>query len=256
MIEELLIHIGGVKMKTQIIAHRGASKQAPENTFPAFNLAYEFGADGIETDVQLTKDDVPVLIHDEQLHRTTNGFGFIKDYTWTQLQDLDAGSWFSYQYSGTKIMSLEELLLWIQHKELFLNIELKNNKINYRHLEEIVYEMVNHFQLQQRTTLSTFNPKSIIRLKKINTNMELALLTSKRKRGLVSYVQSIGASALHIKYRLLTSMLVKQCKDMQLPVRVYTVNKMTHMQKCYLLRCDGIFTDVPRSALLNRFIHK
>lgn len=82
-------------MTTKIIAHRGASKLAPENTMYAFELAYNLGAEGIETDVQLTKDNIPVLIHDETVRRTTNSNGYVKDFTFEELSTLDAGSWFS-----------------------------------------------------------------------------------------------------------------------------------------------------------------
>src|SRR5699024_4421001 len=118
---------------------------------------YQMGADGIETDVHLTKDKIPVLFHDEQVKRTTNGRGFIKDLTVKQLKTLDAGSWFSTRFSGTTITTLEEFLSWVKNKPLRINIELKNNKIDYQHLESKVYEMVEAFQLQERTLYSTFN---------------------------------------------------------------------------------------------------
>ncbi len=108
-----------------IYAHRGASKAAPENTMPAFELAAKQGADGIETDVQLTKDQIPVLIHDENVRRTTDGIGFVQDYTYKELQELDAGSWFSSTYSNTTIPTLDQLLAWNKKKKLKLNIELK-----------------------------------------------------------------------------------------------------------------------------------
>ncbi|MGM8213345.1 glycerophosphodiester phosphodiesterase [Virgibacillus sp. W0430] len=237
-------------MQTKIIAHRGASKVAPENTLYAFQLAYEYGADGIETDVHLTKDRVPVLIHDEHVKRTSDGFGFIKDLTWKELKSFDFGSWFSDSYADAKIMSLEELLHWIRNRELFLNIELKNNKIDYPHLEEIVCDMIMHYELKQRTTLSSFNAKSIARLQKRTDAIEVAFLTSKSKFvGLASYAKAIGAQALHVKYRLLNKRLVKQCNALQLPIRVYTVNKFAHMHKCFLLECDGLFTDIPKQAV-------
>src|SRR5690625_7581403 len=113
-------------MSNAIFAHRGASKYAPENTMAAFKFAYELGAEGIETDVQLTKDNIPVLIHDERVKRTTNGTGYIKDLTWNQVKQLDAGSWFSKKFTGAGIISLDEFLQWIQFKPLYLNIELKN----------------------------------------------------------------------------------------------------------------------------------
>lgn len=113
---------------TKIIAHRGSSALAPENTMAAFELAYEQGAEGIETDVHLTKDNIPVLIHDENVKRTTNSTGYIKDYTFDQLKQFDAGSWFSVKYAGSTIISLEEFLNWFQDKALCLNIELKNRR--------------------------------------------------------------------------------------------------------------------------------
>lgn len=237
------------RLITKIIAHRGASKSAPENTMPAFQLAYELGADGIETDVQLTKDKIPVLIHDEGLKRTTNGYGYVKDYTYSELKQLDAGSWFSASYAGTTLLSLEEFLIWAKDKPLYLNIELKNNKIDYKNLEKIVYKMLKDFQLLNRTTLSTFNPKSIKRIKKIDKNMDTAFLTSKRRKDLVGYAQGLGADAIHIKYRLLSRKLVDRCKEEEMAIRVYTINKTLHIKRCFNLECDGIFTDVPGKAL-------
>ncbi|WP_430785414.1 glycerophosphodiester phosphodiesterase [Virgibacillus flavescens] len=235
-------------MITKIIAHRGASKSAPENTLPAFQLAYDLGADGIETDVQLTKDNVPVLIHDEGLKRTTNGYGYVKDYMYQELKELDAGSWFSASYAGTNLLSLEEFLIWAKDKPLYLNIELKNNKIDYKNLEKIVYTMLKDFQLLNRTTLSTFNPKSIKRMKKIDNKINAALLTSKRRKDLVGYAKNLGADAIHVKYRLLSRNLVEKCKAEGIAIRIYTVNKSLHIKRCFNLECDGIFTDVPGKA--------
>lgn len=239
-------------MTTKIIAHRGASKLAPENTMPAFELAYELGAEGIETDVQLTKDNVPILMHDEHVKRTTNGIGYIKDLTLNELKELDAGAWFSPKYAGTKIVTLDEFLNWVLLKPLYLNIELKNNKIDYRNLETIVYNKIKNNQLLHRTTLSTFNPSSVKRLSKQTKDVEIAFLTSRRKRYLTEFAKSIGANALHVKYRLLNQMLVDACHKQNLTIRSYTINQPRHMLKTFALGCDGIFTDVPHIALESR----
>ncbi|ASN05352.1 glycerophosphodiester phosphodiesterase [Virgibacillus necropolis] len=236
-------------MSTKIIAHRGASKLAPENTLPAFQLAYDLGADGIETDVQLTKDQVPILIHDERLKRTTNGFGYVKDYTYQELKQLDAGSWFSISYANTPLLSLEEFLIWIKDKPLCLNIELKNNKIDYKDLEKMVYTMLIDYQLLNRTTLSSFNPKSIKRMKKIDKRIDSAFLTSRRRKDLVAYAKSLGAHAIHVKYPLLSRKLVDRCNKEEIAIRIYTVNKALHIKRCFNLNCDGIFTDVPGKAI-------
>ncbi|WP_404452934.1 glycerophosphodiester phosphodiesterase [Virgibacillus necropolis] len=235
-------------MSTKIIAHRGASQLAPENTLPAFQLAYELGADVIETDVQLTKDQVPILIHDESLKRTTDGYGYVKDYTYQELKQFDAGSWFSPSLKNTTLLSLDEFLNWIKDKPLCLNIELKNNKIDYKDLEKIVYTMLKDYRLLNRTTLSTFNPWSIKRMKKIDKQIDSAFLTSRRRKDLVGYAKSLGAHAIHVKYRLLSRKLVDRCHQEEMAIRIYTVNKTINIKRCINLECDGIITDVPGKA--------
>ncbi|GAB3791565.1 glycerophosphodiester phosphodiesterase [Virgibacillus kimchii] len=235
-------------MKTKIIAHRGASKYAPENTMHAFHLAYRMEADGIETDVQLTKDDIPVLIHDENVKRTTDGYGYVRDFTFHELKNLDAGGWFSNKYKGAHILSLDEFLQWAANKSLYLNIELKNNKIDYRHLESFVYERVNHYRLLNRTTLSTFNPNSIKRLKKYRDHVEIAFLTSKRLKNIIGTVKEIGGNALHVKYNILHKALVEESRQKNMPLRVYTVNKKMRIIRCIKYQVDGIITDVPDHA--------
>lgn len=234
-------------MSVDIFAHRGASRHAPENTFPAFKLAYEHGADGIETDVHLTKDNIPVLIHDETVKRTTVHSGYIKDLTMAQLKEMDAGSWFSKKYTGTPIISLEEFLKWIEPTHLSLNIELKNNKIEYDHLEHIVYEMLDHFQMVERTTLSTFNKHSIKRMDMLD--IEIAYLSSRWKWNLIRYGKQLGADAVHIKHTLLSTRLIKQSREENMRVRVYTVNKMRQILKCFNYKCCGLFTDLPQKAI-------
>ncbi|CAG0947487.1 partial Glycerophosphodiester phosphodiesterase, partial [Anaerolineae bacterium] len=96
--------------KTLIIGHRGGSAYTPENTLSAFNHALELGADGIELDVTLTKDNVPVVIHDDKVDRTTNGHGLVKDLMLDQIKQLDAGSWFNEKFRGEKIPTLAEVL--------------------------------------------------------------------------------------------------------------------------------------------------
>lgn len=236
-------------MTTKIIAHRGASKLAPENTMYAFELAYKLGAEGIETDVQLTKDHIPVLIHDETVKRTTNGTGYVKDYTYEELKELDAGSWFSAEFKEARIITLDSFLQWVKPKDLYINIELKNNKIDYPNLEAIVFDQLKQHRILERTTLSTFNPNSVQRLKNYKEAVEIAFLTSKRHPNLTDYAKELGANALHIKYRLVQELLIEQAHDAGMLVRVYTVNKLKQMMHCFRTNCDGIFTDVPFKAM-------
>ncbi|WP_327084777.1 glycerophosphodiester phosphodiesterase [Thalassobacillus devorans] len=239
-----------------IYAHRGASKLAPENTMPAFELAYHAGADGIETDVQLTKDGIPILIHDENVRRTTNGTGFVQDYTYKELKKLDAGSWFSSKFSDTPIVTLDEFLDWVQDKSMFLNIELKNNVIPYKHLEQTVYDHLKKYQLLEQTVISSFNASSMERMKDIDPNISTALLSSKKIPELPGHLKRIGVTGFHTKYRLLNSNLAKTCRKHNLALRIYTVNRPTQMKKCFKLKCDGVFTDVPHLAMEYRELYE
>lgn len=239
-------------LQTKIFAHRGASHLAPENTMEAFKLAYEMGADGIETDVQLTKDGVPVLMHDLRVDRTTNGQGLVKDFTYDELVKLDAGAWFSKAYAGVSIVSLEELLTWIKPKPLLLNIELKNHEYDYESLETIVYQRLRHHNLLDRSLISTFSSKSIKRLQMYRGQIEIAWLTSKPRPDLVTYAKDIGADAIHIKYRLLKAPLLSEATEAQLAVRVYTVNRRLHLMKCFKTDVAGLFTDTPGKAVKMR----
>ncbi|MFG6118543.1 glycerophosphodiester phosphodiesterase [Thalassobacillus sp. B23F22_16] len=235
-------------MVTLIYAHRGASKLAPENTMPAFDLAYQAGADGIETDVQLTKDSVPVLIHDENVRRTTNGTGFVQDYTYEEIKKLDAGSWFSSKFSDTPIVTLEEFLGWVQDKSMVLNIELKNNVIDYKNMERIVYDLLQAHQLLDQTVVSSFNPESMRRMKEIDPKVATAFLTSQKLPDLLGYLRRLQVDGLHAKYRLLNKKLAENCMQQNLALRSYTVNRPAQMKKCFKLKCEGIFTDVPHLA--------
>ena len=236
-------------MKSLIIAHRGASKYAPENTMPAFQLAYEMKAEGIETDVQLTKDNVPILIHDEQLQRTTKTKGLVKDYTFKEIKQLDAGRYFSRKFAGTTILSLDEFLEWSKDKALYLNLELKNNKIDYKGIEEIVLEAIEKFNLKDRTTISSFSSASVKRMRQIDKNIDVALLRSREHANLAGYASELGASSLHIKYTLLNDSLMEACRHLKIPVRVYTVNHRASIYKSLSFNCEGLITDVPDKAL-------
>lgn len=234
-------------MKPGIIAHRGASHFAPENTFPAFQLAYELGAEAIETDLHLTKDGVPVLIHDESVKRTTDGQGNVQDFTFSQLQSLDAGSWFSNEYAGTGILDLDTFLHWAKNKPLRLNLELKNNKIDYPNLEQIAYEHVRSAGMLDRIIFSSFNLESVKRLGCYRDETEIALLASKRILKVAELARELEVHAVHIKHTLMKPALLSACREAKVKVRVFTVNKESQMLDVYNNQCD-IITDRPDLA--------
>lgn len=152
----------------EIWAHRGCSLRHPENTIEAFSAALEVkGLTGIELDVQLSKDNVPIVIHDERVDRTTWGVGFVKDYNFTELKNMG------------EIPTLEEVLTLLKPRlleDLKLNIELKNSEIPYDGMEKMVIDMVKSFGVEKSVIYSSFNPNSLKVIKQIDENAEVAVL--------------------------------------------------------------------------------
>ena len=142
---------------TQIWGHRGASADAPENTIPAFALALGQGADGIECDVQLTRDDEVVVIHDATLERTTDGHGWVADHSWADLQTLDASA-VRPGFEATRIPLLAEVLeLLAADEDAIVNVELKTDSLPYRGIEQRVLEVVRASAVADRVIFSCFN---------------------------------------------------------------------------------------------------
>ncbi|WP_243290193.1 glycerophosphodiester phosphodiesterase [Bacillus sp. FJAT-47783] len=242
---------------TKIFAHRGASKQYPENTMLAFEAAYLQGANGIELDVQMTKDGVLVVIHDETLDRTTNATGWVKDYTYREIQHVDASYTFTQFLGRCPIPKLEEVLSWAKKRQpFFLNIELKNSVIDYFQLEEKVVDMVKQFRLEDRVILSSFNHYSLVRLHRIAKDIETAILYSEWLYEPWDYCKKIGVNGLHPHYRSLKNELViKEAKKHNVPIRPYTVNKMKDIERFFRLEVEAIITDFPEKAIQKKSVN-
>ncbi|WP_035796320.1 glycerophosphodiester phosphodiesterase [Clostridium akagii] len=241
-------------MKTLNIAHRGASGDYPENTMLAFFSAKDLGCHGIETDVQLTKDNIPVLIHDETVNRTTNGKGFVKDYTYSELVKLDAGSHFSNKFSCETIPTLDELMNFAKNSNLILNLELKNSIINYPNLEEIVLNKINEYSLGNKIIISSFNHYSMKHFKNIAPHINVGLLYDINLYHPEKYAKFVGADALHPNFHSLNSKIVKDSHNENIKINTYTVNTLKDMESMLKLKVDGIITNYP--GILKKIIDK
>lgn len=238
--------------KAAIFAHRGSSHTHPENTLTSFQAAYEAGVDGIECDVQLTKDLVPVIIHDETVNRTTNAQGWVRDFTISELQQLDAGSWFSEEFRNERILILEGLLNWATNKHVILNIELKTKIIPYEGIEEKVVHLIHQFELQKRVVISSFHPPSLILVNQLNPDLESAVLLMKRRYEPKEYAQKLGVRALHVHYPIAQAQMIDQAASTHMPVRAFTVNDEATMLRLWKCGCEAIITDRPKEAILAR----
>ncbi|MCY8136724.1 glycerophosphodiester phosphodiesterase [Bacillus inaquosorum] len=236
---------------TKIFAHRGASGQFPENTMLAFEKGIEAGADGIELDVQLTKDGRIVVIHDERLDRTTSLKGFVKDTAYDVIKTANAAANHNQMDNDIKVPLLEDVLSWAEKKNFLINIELKNSVIRYEGMEEKVLKAVKRFNIEERIILSTFNHESLALCARLAPHIERAALTSDVLYQADRYITSIPASGYHPKLNspATADKVMKKMRNSSIKVRPYTVNRPEDMKRLFEAGADGIFTDFPAKAL-------
>lgn len=231
--------------KTIIYAHRGASGSAPENTMAAFRKAVEFGAGGIECDVQRTKDGALVICHDEALDRTTNGKGYIKDKTYQGIKPLDAGSWFKAEFAEERVPLLEELLELVKKSGIYLNIELKNGIVRYEGMEREVIDMVRGFGLMDRTVFSSFNHYSIHDIKK---EYPEALTGALYMEGLYKpwrYLEEVGCDCAHPFYLAAVPEITEGLKQHGFTTNAFTIDDPKTAAMLVKSGVEGIITNFP-----------
>jgi glycerophosphoryl diester phosphodiesterase len=237
------------------IAHRGFSGKYPENTMLAFKKAVEEKCDGIETDLNVTKDGVIVICHDETVDRTTNDKGYIKDYTYMELKKIDAGIKFGESFKGEKIISIDELLDYFKDKNMLLNLELKNDLIHYEDLEKKIIEKIYEYKLRDNVILSSFNHYSMLKVKQYDETIKTGLLYCANLYNVHEYGKKLKADALHPYYpSVMNKDIVKQIKESGLTINTYTVNEEEDMEALIDLGIDGIITNHPDK--LNRVLQR
>jgi glycerophosphoryl diester phosphodiesterase len=234
---------------TQILAHRGFSAAFPENTMKAFVEAEKAGANGLEIDVQLTKDGEIVVIHDEKVDRTTNGSGLIKDLTLKEIRKLDASYKFKKWLKEEPIPTFMELLEWLATNNLVCNVELKNGIFPYKGMEEKVISLIRRFKLEDRIIISSFNHYSIVYCYQLAPEIETAPLYSEGLYMPWVYAQSIRAKGIHPALIAAPNEIITRSLDNGIAVRPYTVNKEKDMVRLFEIGCSALITDDPAKAL-------
>lgn len=229
----------------KIFGHRGFSGEYPENTMLAFRKAVEAGADGIELDVQLTKDLVPVIIHDERIDRTSNGNGLVKDYTYHELAKLNFNYREKYgdKFSFEKIPTLEEYLDWMTEDatEIVTNIELKNSVYYYGGMEKFVIDMIERRDLEDRIILSSFNNASVMKCKESNAFIKGGFLVEGCVENAGVYAREMGVDYYHPSMDFLTEEHVLNCMQNGIGVNVWTVNEEEDLRK---MKKWGVITSI------------
>lgn len=230
-----------------VIAHRGASHYAPENTLAAFRFAVEQGADGIEFDVKLSADGHPIIIHDATVDRTTNGTGKVSELTLNELRTLDAGSWFGKSYAGEPIPTLGEVLDTVGH-DLILNIELTNYTTPRDALPEIVADTVEKHNMTERVFFTSFHPRTVSRIAKRLPNVPRGLLLLPTFAGKISHFvfgKLLPLQTINPEFQLVSPGFVKKAHQRERKVFPYTINAKDDILSALMAGVDGIITDDP-----------
>ncbi|WP_430602141.1 glycerophosphoryl diester phosphodiesterase [Enterococcus sp. DIV0724b] len=238
---------------TKIIAHRGSKGTHPENTLAAFKEAIRIGSDGIELDVQLSRDKHLVVIHDEMIDRTTNGHGHVGTLTLAELKQLDAGSWFEKNPISQEIPTLEEVVMLLK-KENFqglLNIEIKTDTIHYEGIEQLIVQLMRSQCWPFEYMYSSFYFKSLEKIWEIEKNQPIASVFNLSEEDEKRALRSEFIEGIHPK----VDWLVEHLNDLaEFPkeIRPWTVNEEEKMKLCFSHRLAGIHTDYPAKALQMR----
>jgi len=230
-----------------IFAHRGASANAPENTLAAFELAVKTGARAIELDTMLSRDGIPVVIHDHSLERTTNGFGLVSNHDLSDLVQLDAGSWFSENFKGEKIPLLREVLERFSQNTL-INIELKNYHAPHDTLTETVMKLVNELDIWDSVLFSSFLPRNLELIHKQKPDAKTALLCPSGVQGWLfrsSFYLNISPEIIHPAESDASTKYIEREHQRGRRVHVWTINDEDRARELFINRIDGIFTDMP-----------
>jgi glycerophosphoryl diester phosphodiesterase len=237
-----------------IIGHRGASAVAPENTMAAFREAIAVGADGIEFDVRLTRDGVPVVIHDSTLRRTGGLSQRIADLTWSEVAKVDVGSWFSRSFANETVPSLAELFTLFESNNSTLYLEMKcDSAAEYAPLAAACCELIDQRGLKERVVVECFQLPALKIVSELSSDIKTVALFEPSisnpsvlsDQSIINKAVDVGAAALALHHRLARRSLIEKAKDLGLHIAVWTVDDPAWIERARTLGIDALITNNP-----------
>ncbi len=229
----------------KIFAHRGYSGKYPENTMTAFQKASETAVDGIELDIQMTKDGELVIIHDEKVDRTTNGKGFVCDFTFEELEKLNANKIHSDTAEKEHIPSFEEYCEWVASLNCVTNVEFKTGVIYYPGIEEKALNIITKYGIKDRIFFSSRNPISITLIKKMDKSLKCGLLVEEPIINAGALCKTAGFEFYHPGLHFVTAKDIQECHKYGIKVNIWTTKNKADMTKVSKLNADGAFSNFP-----------
>lgn len=229
----------------EILAHRGASGTAPENTLAAFKKALIDGCDGFEFDIQQTKDGEIVIFHDWTLERTSNGSGYLRDHTLEELKKLDVGSWFSENFKGERIPTLIEALDLIPNDKL-INIELKEEYSIERGTEKKVLDIIKNYP-EKNIIISSFSHNLLKNLKSLDDSIKIGILLEGTLVNLEKYIENLDfkINAYHPGKSFINKEDVDYLNSKGIDINVWTVNSSKDANFLEKMGVTRIITNFP-----------
>lgn len=247
-----------------IIGHRGASAHAPENTLAAFQLALDVGADGVEFDVQLAKDGVPVVIHDSILERTALRPERVAELTSKQLGKIDIGSWFNKkfpkkarsEFANETVPTLAQVLDLLKDTNGLIYIELKCGDAEYEPLAKAVSNTIRDSHLLPQIIVKSFKLATIPVVRFHLPEVQTAALFEptimdflRRRKHILAIAHEFGAHQISLHYSLITRKLVSLATEVNMPVTIWTADDPKWVKRCQKLGIKALITNVPARAI-------
>ncbi|ALO26156.1 glycerophosphodiester phosphodiesterase family protein [Leptospira borgpetersenii str. Noumea 25] len=234
-----------------VFAHRGCSGEFPENTMIAFQKAIQVKADLIELDVTLSEDREVVVIHDDDLDRTTKLVGNVRKFEAKILNELDAGSWFSRKFRKEKVPLLKDVLRLIQKSKTDLNIEIKSTALdpymNENSIELSVLGLARQFRLLPRIVISSFSWECLERIRKLDQQIKLGVLVEDRDVSeAIAFGEKIKAWSIHPSTENASKENLRAISEKNFLSVVYTVNEAEEIKRFLSRGADGLFTNFPK----------
>jgi glycerophosphoryl diester phosphodiesterase len=226
------------------VAHRGASRYAPENTLAAFRLALEQGTRAVECDARLTEDGQLVVIHDATIDRTTDGSGLVSALSLDAIRGLDAGRWFGAEFAGERVPLLEDVLALVRGRAL-IQVEIKNEPISAGGIEARVVGALADAGMEGGALVMSFSHESIRIVRSLRSDLATGILHAARPADLVGSARKAGATAVCLEWRSLDRDVVAHARAAGLGLCVWTVDREAAFRRCQELGVDAVASNDP-----------
>lgn len=230
-----------------VIGHRGACGYAPENTMASFIKAAQLNLKWVEFDVMESSDSVPVLFHDDYLHRTTNGRGLLCEHPYAYLQSLDAGKWFDTTFSGERIPSLISVIQFLREAHISANIEIKTLPGHEKKLVPLVIDQMQPY-LQKgndQYLFSSFSFEALRLLRQHSSDCQIGMLLHRWEKNWQELCEELNCVSVHVNEEILTPETAGKIKEMGKILLCYTVNDASRAQELFSWGVDAVFSDLP-----------